>query len=78
MEKSVRSAAEWNKRLNADRREQRSAYFDMQTFHVHYPLNDRGRAKVLKKPPIGHYPVALIPGQFVDYYRELTPTQLAR
>ena len=78
VEKSVRSAAEWNKSMNAEKKEKRRAYFDMQTFQVHHPLNGRGRCKVLKKPKLGHYPVALIPGQqFVDYYRKLTPSQLA-
>ncbi len=32
--------------------------------------------QVLKKPPMGHYPVALIPGQFVDYYKPFTPEQM--
>jgi hypothetical protein len=34
VEKSVRSAAEWNKEMNAEVREKRRAYFDMQTFQV--------------------------------------------
>jgi hypothetical protein len=33
-------------------------------------MNDRGVMKVIKKPKIGHYPVALIPGQFTDHYQE--------
>lgn len=32
---------------------------------------------MIAKPKLGHYPIALIPGQFVDYYRELSPAQLA-
>ena len=74
----MRSAAEWNKTMNAEKNERRRAYFDMQTFQVHHPLNGRGRCRVLQKPKLGHYPIALIPGQqFVDYYRKLTPSQLA-
>ena len=78
VEKSVRSAAEWNKNMNVEKREKRRAYFDMQTFQVHHPLNGRGRCQGLQKPKLGNYPIALIPGmQFVDYYRKLTPFQLA-
>ena len=74
----MRSAAEWNKNMNAEKKEKRRAYFDMQTFQVHHPLNGKGRCKVLQKPKLGYYPIALIPGQqFVDYYRKLTPSQLA-
>lgn len=76
VEKAVRSTASWNKKMNADRREKRSAYFDMQTFNVHYPQNNRGRMRVAERPKLGHYPVALIPGQFVDYFKSFTPEQL--
>ncbi len=31
---------------------------------------------MLNKLPMGHYPVALIPGQFVDYYKSFTPEQM--
>ena len=41
----------------------------MQTFCVHYPKNGKGRMRVLKKPKLGNYPVAMIPGQFVDSYK---------
>ena len=63
--------------MNADRREHRQSYFDMQTFHIHYPIRNRGRMRVLPKPKMGHFPVALIPQQFVDYYRAFTPKQLS-
>ena len=32
--------------------------------------------KVIPKGKLGHYPIALIPGQFVDYYEKFTPEQL--
>eukprot|EP00095_Tigriopus_kingsejongensis_P008003 maker-scaffold269_size230758-snap-gene-1.32 protein:Tk08003 transcript:maker-scaffold269_size230758-snap-gene-1.32-mRNA-1 annotation:"supporter of activation of yellow protein" len=77
VEKAVKSAADWNKQLNQDKKDKRRAYFDMQTFIIQRPMNNRGRMKVLQKPKLGSYPVALIPGQFVDYYKTLTPEQLA-
>merc|ERR1719500_1392746 len=58
---AVKLAAEYNKRLNAERKNQRKAYFDMQTFTCHYPKDNKGRMKVLKKPAPGSYPVAMIP-----------------
>ena len=76
VEKAVRDAAAWNKHMNAERREKRTACFDMQTFNIHYPMTGRGKMKVLPKRKLGHYPIALIPGQFVDYYEKLTPEQL--
>lgn len=77
VEKAVQSASDWNKQLNQEKREKRRAYFDMQTFIIQRPMNNRGRMKVLPTPKLGNYPVALIPGQFVDYYKKLTPAQLS-
>ena len=48
----------------------------MQTFNIHYPQNGRGKMKVLAKPKVGHYPIALIPGQFTDHYRTYSSNQL--
>ena len=62
--------------MNAERKEKRTACFDMQTFNIHYPMNGRGKMKVIPKRKLGHYPIALIPGQFVDYYEKLNPSQL--
>ena len=58
------------------RKEKRRAYFDMQTFSIHYPQNGKGKMKVIEKPTLGHYPVALIPGQFTDHYRTYSSNQL--
>ena len=62
--------------MNAERKEKRTACFDMQTFNIHYPMSGRGKMKVIPKGKLGHYPIALIPGQFVDYYEKFTPSQL--
>ena len=72
----MKLAAEYNKRLNADRKTIRTAYFDMQTFAVHYPRTNKGRMRVVKRAAPGTYPVAMIPGQFVDSYKIYGPNQL--
>ena len=32
--------------------------------------------RVIEKPKLGHYPIALIPGQFTDHYRSYSSNQL--
>lgn len=46
---------------------------DLQNLTVHYP---KSKMKVVPTPKIGHYPVALVPGQFTDHFKEFTPTEL--
>ena len=41
------------------------------------PMNDRGVMKVVKRPKIGHFPVALIPGQFTDHYHSYSAQELS-
>ncbi len=55
--KAVKSAADWNRRLNQDKKEKRQAYFDMQTFNIHYPMNNRGKMKVTWKLSSSFVPV---------------------
>ena len=43
---------------------------------MHYPMTGRGKMQVVKKPKLGHYPIALIPGQFTDHYQDLSSEQL--
>jgi len=40
-------------------------------------MNNRGQMKVIPKPKIGYFPVALIPGQFTDHYQTYTAQELA-
>ncbi|XP_076336666.1 PHD finger protein 10-like [Tachypleus tridentatus] len=75
IKKAVHSAAEYNAHLNLERREERRACFDLQTFTIHYPQNKiRKLPKEATKP--GKYPVALIPGQYQDYYRTYSAQEL--
>merc|ERR1719445_2180806 len=76
IEEAVKAAAEFNKKFNEERKSQRGAYFDIQTFTCQYPKDNKGIMKVLKKPSPGNYPVAMIPGQFVDHYRPYSSREL--
>lgn len=71
MQQAVQSAAAWNVGFNKARKEERKACMDLQTFTVHYP---KSSVKKLDRPKVGHYPVALVPGQFTDYYNVSTCT----
>ena len=76
IDEAVKAAAEFNKKFNEERKNQRKAYFDMQTFTCHYPKDNKGRMKVLKKAAPGNFPVAMIPGQFVDHYKAYSSKEL--
>ena len=76
IDEAVKAAAEFNKKMNEERKAQRSAYFDIQTFTCHYPKANKGKMSVVTKPAPGNYPLALIPGQFVDHYKSYSSRQL--
>ena len=71
-EMAIHSASSWNTNLNRTRKEARTHSLDLQSFTVHRPK------KINKIDPCkeNYYPVALIPGQYTDYYREYTPAEL--
>uniref|UniRef100_UPI00358FEC6A PHD finger protein 10 isoform X2 n=1 Tax=Myxine glutinosa TaxID=7769 RepID=UPI00358FEC6A len=75
IKKAARKAAEYNSHLNHERSEERRAYFDLQTYTIQVPLI---RPKILppEETKVGAYPVALIPGQFQEYYKRYTPNEL--
>lgn len=76
VKKSMRSAADWNLKFNRKRQEERKACFDLQTYTIHYPIGKRS-SKMDTEPSNGScYPLALIPGQFQDYYRTYTEVEL--
>lgn len=66
MQQAVESAAQWNATFNKQRREDRKACMDLQTFTINYP---KGRIRQVDPQKIGHYPIALVPGQYTDYYK---------
>lgn len=68
-EQALEAVASWNANLNRERREERKCALDLQTFTVHYPkLQREHMAK--PTPKVGLYPVAVIPGQFCDFYKK--------
>lgn len=73
VKKAMQSAAEYNAHLNQERREERRSCMDLQTFTIHYPAKTN---KIKKNTKPGKYPVALLPGQFQDYYKEYTSKEL--
>ncbi|XP_040095037.1 PHD finger protein 10 isoform X3 [Oryx dammah] len=75
IKKAARKAAEFNSSLNRERMEERRAYFDLQTHVIQVP---QGKYKVLptERTKVSSYPVALIPGQFQEYYKRYSPDEL--
>ncbi|XP_026278088.1 supporter of activation of yellow protein isoform X1 [Frankliniella occidentalis] len=74
--KAMRNMASFNSMLNRSRRDQRRCCFDLQSFTVHYPENRRRNMGVPNPPRVGPYPLALVPGQYTDYYKEYTAAEL--
>ena len=66
--RAAEEAARWNSALNREKKEERRFSFDLQSFTVHNPI---GRNKQLfpQKTRVGHFPVAVLPGQYTDQYK---------
>ncbi|XP_026135006.1 PHD finger protein 10 isoform X1 [Carassius auratus] len=75
IKKAAKKAAEFNSNFNRERMEERRAYFDLQTHIIQVP---QGRYRILppERTRTGPYPVALIPGQFQEYYKRYSPNEL--
>ncbi|KAF1754247.1 hypothetical protein GCK72_020807 [Caenorhabditis remanei] len=75
--KALQSAADFNKDLQKMRRNERKHFWDIQTNIIQ---SRRNAWKVMKPEATrpGPYPVALIPGQFQNYYKKFTPDELNR
>ncbi|VDM80123.1 unnamed protein product [Strongylus vulgaris] len=69
-EKAIKSAAEFNKELQQVKKYERQHYWDVQTSIIQSSANKWKKlpAKYTKPDP---YPVALIHGQYQNYYRKL-------
>ncbi|CAH8505626.1 unnamed protein product [Schistosoma turkestanicum] len=74
--RALDSAADYNHRLISERLSSRRCYWDLQTMQIHIPQR---MYKLLEYPtfPNGAYPVAVIPGQFAEYFVSYTPEQLS-
>ncbi|XP_053669110.1 mucin-19 [Anopheles marshallii] len=81
-EKAIESAASWNCSFNKERRDSRRACMDLQTYVVQQPKRQQlsrpeGHQQTASKVSTTNYPVALVPGQFSEYYTTYTPEELA-
>ncbi|XP_049300881.1 uncharacterized protein LOC125774746 isoform X1 [Anopheles funestus] len=81
-EKAIESAANWNCSFNKERRESRRACMDLQTYVVQLPKRQQlsrpeGHQQTAPKAQSTNYPVALVPGQFSEFYTTYTPEELA-
>ncbi|KFB40691.1 AGAP001877-PA-like protein [Anopheles sinensis] len=78
-EKAIESAASWNSSFNRERRDTRRACMDLQTYVVQVPKRYQTTQAQSKAKSEGatNYPVALVPGQFSEYYTTYTPEELA-
>ncbi|KAK5977320.1 PHD-finger [Trichostrongylus colubriformis] len=76
-EKAIKSAADFNRELQQAKKHERQHYWDVQTSIIQSATN-----KWKKVPPkytkVEPYPVALIHGQFQNYYRKFTSQELRR
>lgn len=75
MRRALKETVRYNSRLNAERKEERQAYFDLQTQIIHLPQKRRIYDPD-NKPERSLYPVSLMPGQYQDYYRKYTTDEL--
>lgn len=48
---------------------------DLQTYIIHKAKSSQSIKNPSKTNP-GHYPVALVPGQFCEYYKKYSPNEL--
>ncbi|WKX98805.1 hypothetical protein Q1695_014024 [Nippostrongylus brasiliensis] len=76
-EKAIKSAADFNKELQLAKKLERQHYWDIQTSIIQSASNKWKKVppKYTKPNP---YPVALIHGQFQNYYRKFTSKELRR
>lgn len=73
--KSQLSVQEWNAALNKSRKTDRQACFDLQNLVEHVPRHDLYK-KVSTQSNPSHYPISIVPGQFCDYYRQISSEEL--
>ncbi|KAF2367258.1 Zinc finger PHD-finger [Trinorchestia longiramus] len=74
---AAEEAACWNAALNREKREERRFSFDLQTFTLQQPIG-RGKKLPHHLTRVGHYPVAVLPGQYTDFCRRYKPEELRR
>ena len=86
VKKAMASVKEYNETINQERRVERRVCMDLQTYTTHYPIGLGSKNKQLQRntrqgrvrhfDPSHRHPVALVPGQFQDWYLRYTPQEL--
>ena len=75
LKKAIKDASEYNSILLQQRKEERASYYDMQTQLIHIPAGRNHKMKKHQTAP-SKYPVALLPGQYRDYYYPYSSKEL--
>lgn len=75
MKRALKETVRYNSQLNRERKEERCAYFDLQTQIIHLPQKKR-KYNPSNKSKRSEYPVALLPGQYQDYFKRYTSEEL--
>lgn len=82
--KTIKSVSEYNQQINQERKEERRASMDLQTYIMHYPVGlgkeNRQLVSNIRKGRVrtrrGRFPVALYPWQYQDWYMKYTSEEL--
>ena len=77
LKRTLQETVKYNSRLNSERRESRQAYFDLQAQIIHLPQK-KPTYDPDRKSKFSRYPLALLPGQYQDYFKSFTPEELSR
>jgi hypothetical protein len=75
LKKAMKDSSEYNSILLHQRKEERASYYDMQTQLIHIPARRNTKMPAHMTIP-SKYPVALLPGQYQDYYYPYTSNEL--
>ena len=73
--KAMKDSSEYNSILLQHRKEERASYYDMQTQLIHIPAG-RNRKMPAHMTVPSKYPVALLPGQYQDYFNPYSTNEL--
>ena len=77
LKKAMKDSSEYNSILLQQRKEERASYYDMQTQLIHIPARRNRKMQAHQTIP-SKYPVALLPGQYQDYYYPYSSNELSQ
>ena len=75
LKKAMKDSSEYNSILLHQRKEERASYYDMQTQLIHIPARKNKKMPAHMTVP-SKYPVALLPGQYQDYFYPYSSNEL--